>query len=457
MRRVILALARPFPRTAAPGWAARDASWAAWRGLLILLATLPVRLGAGQHHAALADELFSGKQIPHLAIEISAENMGILRGAERYLGSDSSRPGVMATVREGQTVYTNVALHLKGSRGSFRPVDAKPAFTLHFNKQVEGQRFHGLQKISLNNSVQDATYLCEQLGRGMFSAAGVPVPRVTHATVELNGRPLGVFVLLEGWNKEFLKHHFRDAGGNFYEPDPSTDITGHLEVKSGDHPEDRSALGRLAAAAWEPDRQKRWTALERTLDIDRFITSMALETLLGHWDSYSGNRNNYRIFHDRLTDRLVFLPHGMDQLFGLRRSRRRDQSILPPMQGYVAAAILETDEGRRRYLARMAELHAKVFNVAAMTNQVRQVSARLHPLLTNDLETLTYHDETVARLLERLPQRYETVRDQLAAMSSENRSSNFETNTAAGKSSDALINQPAGPRRLNQKRLQQAN
>ncbi|MBK8000740.1 MAG: CotH kinase family protein [Verrucomicrobia bacterium] len=77
---------------------------------------------------------------------------------------------------EGGNVYRDVMLHLKGS-GSFRGVDLKPNFTLNFDQVDEKQRFHGLEKFSLNNSVHDASFLCEALGRPMFLEAGVPVPR----------------------------------------------------------------------------------------------------------------------------------------------------------------------------------------------------------------------------------------------------------------------------------------
>ncbi|HAV61723.1 MAG TPA: hypothetical protein DCY13_05080, partial [Verrucomicrobiales bacterium] len=62
---------------------------------------------------------------------------------------------VKATIREGGVLYTNVALKLKGARGSFRHVDDKPAFTLNFDKFADGQEFHGFDKLHLNNSVQD--------------------------------------------------------------------------------------------------------------------------------------------------------------------------------------------------------------------------------------------------------------------------------------------------------------
>src|SRR5262249_6524698 len=143
---------------------------------------------------------------------------------------------------------TSVAVHLKGAAGSFRPVDDLPAMTLNFDKFVPGQNFHGLHKISLNNSVQDPSYLSEKVCRELFEAAGVPVPRAGHSLVRLNGRDLGLYVLLEGANKQFLKRYFSNASGNLYDGGFVHDVDPSLTVNSGDHPADRSALIALIRA-----------------------------------------------------------------------------------------------------------------------------------------------------------------------------------------------------------------
>src|ERR1043165_2116213 len=98
--------------------------------------------------------------VPRIRIEISRRGMDTL-GQYRWAwgGNHADRSNVLATVREGDAVYRNVTVHLKGGAGSFRSLDQKPAFTLNFDKFEEGQRFHGLKKIHLNNSVQDQSYL----------------------------------------------------------------------------------------------------------------------------------------------------------------------------------------------------------------------------------------------------------------------------------------------------------
>src|SRR4030095_4541018 len=134
----------------------------------------------------------------------------------------------------------------------------------------------------LNNSVQDPSYLCEKIGRELFNAAGIPAPRATHATVEVNGRRLGLYVLVEGWTRQFLKRHFDDVSGNLYERSVGNDLLDLYDVKSGDAPDDRFMLDLLAASTQE-EGDRRLEEMERVLDLDRFITFMAMEVMLGHW------------------------------------------------------------------------------------------------------------------------------------------------------------------------------
>src|SRR4051812_4445508 len=103
-----------------------------------------------------ADKFFESTEVLHIKIEIPPEGVATLGKYQfQFGGGATERQSVNATVREGKNVYTNVALHLKGAAGSFRPITDNPAMTLNFDKNVKDQKFHGLEKLSLNNSVQD--------------------------------------------------------------------------------------------------------------------------------------------------------------------------------------------------------------------------------------------------------------------------------------------------------------
>lgn len=310
---------------------------------------------------------FKNGVVPHLKIQISDAELKKLREKERDY--------VRCTVTEdGGKEYQNVGIHLKGAAGSFRNVDDRPALTLNFDKYVDDQEFHGLDKLHLNNSVQDPTYLDEILCSELFTAAKVPAARVSHARVWLNSRDLGMYVLMEGFNKRFLKRHFPDANGNLYEGGFVQDLDGDVKLQSGSGPTDRSDVKAVVLACRDGDAMKRWQRVEQLLDLDQFLSFAAMEALTCHWDGYCHNRNNYRFYIEPKSGKLVFFPHGMDQMFG-----DTGYNAMDPGGAMVVSAVLSNPEWRGRYQARVREL-AKLFIPAGrLVKRIEEHRQRLRP------------------------------------------------------------------------------
>jgi spore coat protein CotH len=334
--------------------------------------------------AAILADLFAGRTVLRLAIQIPSEGMRVLSDSPEGPNRASAR----AEVREGGRVYTNVAIHLKGGAGSFRPIEDDPGFTLNFEKFAPGQSFHGLKKLSLNNAVQDPSFLNDKICRELFKAAGSPTPQAGFTTVQLNGRDLGIHILTEGFNKQFLRHYFTNVQGNLYQTHGNQEITQRLDVNSGDDPKNDSGLRALATAVREQDRDARWRKLGETLDLDRFLSFMSMEIMLCHWDGYCMNQNNYRVFHDLGANKIVFIAHGTDQMFGTGTMRfGGDRSganfpILPSWHGAVAKAVMSVPEGRRLYLARLGELYTNLFHVDVLLKRVDDLSAVVKTAMT---------------------------------------------------------------------------
>ena len=355
--------------------------------------------GADSVAAMPGAALFTNVSVRRIRIELAPPALATLR--------QQSRGDVRATVRDEAATYREVALHLKGSTGSFRGLDDKPALTLTFDGFTPGQRFHGLRKIHLNNSVEDPAYLNEWLGGELFRAAGVPAPRVAWALVELNGRKLGLYVLKEGFTEDFLGLHFRAPTGNLYDTGPGHDVTEAMRRSSGTGPKDRADLQALAAAALEPNRAERWRKLQAVLDVDRFVSFLAMEIMVCHRDGYSLAKNNFRIYHDADSGKIIFFPHGMDQLFG-----RPDALLQPHLAGVVAQAVMDTPEGHRLYRARVGELLTNVFQPAVLTNRVRSVVRQIRPALGGAAGRELEHEAEL--LQQRIVQRAASLAKQLA-------------------------------------------
>ena len=311
-----------------------------------------------------SDTYFDRGEILRLRVELPPGEV------ERF--KKPERPYVHGTVIENdRTVYRDVAIKLKGAAGSTRAWEDRPALTINVDKFKKGQNFHGMDKFHLNNSVQDGTLLSEYTSSLLFRSAGYPATRVSHARVSLNGRDVGMYVLKEGFDKTFLKRWFKDPDGNLYDGGFVQDIDAPLERDAGKGDVTRLDLTAVVNACRLPNPFERWKALEKVLDIPSFLTFMAGERMLCHWDGYCNNVNNYRVYID--TKGIAhFMPHGMDQMLGDMGFSMFDQP-----RGMVAGVVLQNPAWRQQYRKRIAEMLPLMSQNGPVVQGIEQVTGRL--------------------------------------------------------------------------------
>jgi spore coat protein CotH len=348
------------------------------------------------------DALFRKNQVLNLTIDVSKKELEQLnRDPRKY---------VKCTLKEGSAEYTDVGIHLKGAAGSWRGFDDKPGLTLNMDKFHDDQRFHGLDKWHLANSVQDPSYLSELICGELFRDAGVPASRVTFATLTLNGRKRGLYYLKEGYDKQFLKNHFGTSNGNFYDGGFLREIDQPLQLISGSGDvEKHGDLKALLAAVREKDEKVRFEKMEKLLDLDKFLSYVVIEMITSDWDGYPSKCNNYRIYHDPKTNKITFIPSGMDQMFG-----DTNWPILPDWGGIVARELMRTKEGKKRYLARLREIMEKVYSVEKLTKRLDELEATVQPALAAvDAGAGRDYKHHVNRLREAIKARAKNVNEQL--------------------------------------------
>jgi hypothetical protein len=185
-----------------------------------------------------------------------------------------------------------------------------------------------------------------------------------------------MYVVKEGFTHEFLARHFDDPTGNLYDTETGHEVTDQMERDLGKGPNNRLDLKQVAEAVQTSDPAERWDALQRTVDLDEFILFMAVEVMICHRDGYSLARNNYRLYHNPSNNRFVFLPHGMDQLFG-----RPDFPWRPAMGGLVAQAVMSNPEGRARYRQQLGWSVTNLFSIPELTREIDRLATVLTPVV----------------------------------------------------------------------------
>ncbi|MBL8755922.1 MAG: CotH kinase family protein [Planctomycetes bacterium] len=347
-----------------------------------------------------AREFFARGEVVHVRLR--------LRPEERQKLRDKPREYAAADLRIDDAVFPNVGVKLKGAAGSFRAIDERPGFTVHLGKFDGAERFHGLARFHLNNGAQDDSRLCEWLGHEVFTAAGHPAPRVAHARVWLDDQDQGLYVLRESFDKQFLVRVFGSDAGNLYDGGFCQDVDTDLEKDSGKGPDDHADLHTLRDLCSGVDRE-RGDALAAAIDVPTFVDFVALESMLGHWDGYSRNMNNFRLWLPT-GGKAVFLPHGMDQLLG-----DTDYSVLDHPPAIVASAVLQVPAFRKRYRDRLKALLPHV-QPARLVPKLEAMAAKLQKeLRTVGDDAVQAHAEAVRSLVDRVRARADNLDKQSKA------------------------------------------
>ncbi|MDP6932416.1 MAG: CotH kinase family protein, partial [Myxococcota bacterium] len=290
---------------------------------VLALATLCACGNRGQlvmDEGASADGNFNPDHVVQVAITMADADWEVLRNETRTflteLGGDCmSGPfehdytTFSADIDVDGQVLSNIGVRKKGFIGS--QSTTKPGLKINLDEYVDGVELFGTDNMTLNNAVQDPALIRQCLTYGVFAAAGVPSPRCNFARVSVNGADLGIYAHVEPVKRSFLRDHFGSDDGDLYEgtlSDFQQDWYRTFDPKNSDTDESLSGIVALMDTLdelWDSDESVE-DALEPHLDVDQYLSHMAMETIAGHWDGYSGsNHNNFYIYDDPATDTFV--------------------------------------------------------------------------------------------------------------------------------------------------------
>ncbi len=118
--------------------------------------------------------------------------------------------------------YKNVAIRGKGNT-SLTQVEAygndRYSFKIEFDHYDSTKTYHGLDKLCLNNIIQDNTLMKDYLTYRMMAEAGVASPLCSYVYITVNGEDWGLYLAVEGIEEAFLQRNYGKIYGELYKPD----------------------------------------------------------------------------------------------------------------------------------------------------------------------------------------------------------------------------------------------
>ena len=141
---------------------------------------------------------------------------------DSFIASAQSEEYSPCTVVVDGEAFSNVAIRGKGntSLSSVASMQSsRYSFKIEFDHYETGKSYHGLDKLSLNNLIQDATYMKDYLSYTLMGSFGVAAPLCSYVSVSVNGELWGLYLAVEGVEDSFLSRNYGADRGELYKPD----------------------------------------------------------------------------------------------------------------------------------------------------------------------------------------------------------------------------------------------
>lgn len=270
-------------------------------------------------------------------------------------------------------VYKNVGIRGKGntSLSNVASMDSdRYSFKVEFDQYDDTKSYYGLDKLSLNNIIQDNTYMKDYLVYQMMNEFGVDAPLCSYAYITVNGEDWGLYLAVEGVEDSFLQRNYGNDYGELYKPDSmsfgggrgngkefsfgdSTGGMGSSDVKLQYIDEDEDSYSNIFDNAktdiTNADKERLIESLrilssgeniETVVDIEEVIRYFVVHNFVCNGDSYTGSMiHNYYLYEE--DGKLSMIPWDYNLAFGTFQGGNASEEVNAPIDSPVSSGSME--------------------------------------------------------------------------------------------------------------------
>ena len=242
---------------------------------------------------------FGQGEVIDVNVEITEDNW------EDILDNAEDEEYHSANITVNGTTVNNVGFRTKGfsSLNSVASSDSdRYGFKVKLDEYVDGQTLNGLDMFVLNGSFSDPSYMREYLTYAASAYLGCDTPDITYCNLYINGELFGFYLMIESYDDSFVERYTDSEDTVLYKAESESctlltnDDASGFDVQYGED-EGNTNITKLITVLNNTTAENK-EQLESILDIDSVLKAIAINTVTGNYDSYSGSKaHNYYLLY----------------------------------------------------------------------------------------------------------------------------------------------------------------
>ena len=270
------------------------------------------------------NDVFLQNEVAEVHISLSANNLNVLLGDSLY--SDYHFPATFYYYSSAHNdTIQNVGFRVRGNTS--RSANKK-SFKVSFNEYTQGKKFKGIEKMNLVGQHNDPSLLRYWMSLTTLNTNDLINSRSSYIKLYINGEYKGIYLNVEHIDDEFLEKRFiGNDHGNLYKCTWGADLKykgsnqssyyGPYELKTNKSTNDYSDLIQFIQTLNSISDADFPCFIEDYFEVELYLKTLAAEMIIGHWDGYAFNKNNYYLYQQPSSGKFVFIEYDMDNTFGI--------------------------------------------------------------------------------------------------------------------------------------------
>ena len=213
-------------------------------------------------------------------------------------------------------------------RGNTSLQSAKKSFKIDFNVYQPGFKWYDLKSLNLNGEHNDVSIMRSRTCQEMLRWSGLPGARTSYVELYINSEYKGLYINVEHLDDQYIEARFNnDDTGNLYKAKWGADMVYQgvgqapyqalYELKTNEALNDFSGLVHFIDVLNNSSNAEFPCAIQEVIDVELLLNSLAFQILVGQWDGYTFNKNNYYLYQRPSDGKFVFLEYDLDNTFGV--------------------------------------------------------------------------------------------------------------------------------------------
>jgi hypothetical protein len=270
----------------------------------------------------LFNEAFLQDEVASISITIDPDSLAAMY---TNLGNSHEFPAAMVyTFSSGFSAYSGIGVRFRGNTSLNAQ---KKSYKINIDKYVD-QNFYGLSELNLIGNQNDPSLLRAKLCWDFFRDAGVPACRTSYIRVYVNESYMGVYLHVEQIDNRFADVRFDDGTGNLWKclygsdlnyqgSNPTLYTDDAYDLVENEFQNNYAELAQFINVLNNTPLSLLPCELEKVFNVHDYLKIMAADILLGNWDNYIFNKNNFYLYHNEKTGKLEYIPYDLDNTLGI--------------------------------------------------------------------------------------------------------------------------------------------